>query len=145
MSLRNDAAALRMVPPFNPLSAERLKLLAFASELVSYPAGDVVIEQNQHGEAAFVLIEGVAEVTIEKDGDTVFAAELAQHAFFGELAVVQNTPRSATITAKTDITVLKISKIALKHMIELEPELTRRIDEHIAASGYGAGESGASR
>ncbi|CAN0547861.1 unnamed protein product, partial [Ectocarpus sp. 8 AP-2014] len=123
MSLMKDAAALRMVPPFTPISAERLKLLAFAGELVSYPAGALVIEQDQHGETAFVLIEGTAGVTITKDGQPDFTAELEQYAFFGELALLRNTPRAATITAKTNIQVLKISKIALDHMIELEPEL----------------------
>ena len=136
MSLNEEASALRRVPPFQPLSANRLKLLAFASEVVSYPAGTTIIRQDQHGEIAFVLLEGMVRVEVAKDQAIAFEGALEPYAFFGEIAVVRNSPRAATITSVSDVSLLKISKIALHHLMDIEPELAERIDQHIESRGY---------
>ena len=136
MSLNEEASALRRVPPFQPLSANRLKLLAFASEVVSYPAGTTIVRQDQHGEIAFVLLEGFVRVEVVKDQKTIFEGDLEPYTFFGEIAVVRNSPRAATVTAISDVSLLKISKVALHHLMEIEPELAERIDRHIESRGY---------
>ncbi|NKB52590.1 MAG: cyclic nucleotide-binding domain-containing protein [Rhizobiaceae bacterium] len=136
MSIDEEASALRRVPPFQPVSASRLKLLAFASEVISEPAGTTIIRQDQHGEISFILLDGTVTVEIFKDEKNQFTGEMEPFAFFGEIAVIRNSPRAATIIAKTDITLLKISKIALNNLMDMEPGLAERIDEHIESRGY---------
>lgn len=136
MSIYNEITALREVPPFVMLDENKLKLLAFVSELLTYQAGSIVLKQGETGDAAFVLINGLIEVSIESDDDSPFTREMGQHTFFGEIAVMKNTLRAATITAKTDIVVLKISKKALYDLIGEEPDLAARISDHIEMAGY---------
>lgn len=136
MSIDEEAAALRRVPPFQPVSDSRLKLLAFASEVVSEPAGTTIIRQDQQGEISFVLLDGTVKVEIVRDGTSEFTGELEPYAFFGEIAVIRNSPRAATIIAMSDVTLLKISKIALTNLMDMEPGLAERIDQHIESRGY---------
>ena len=136
MSIEEEASALLRVPPFKSIPANRLKLLAFASQLITPHAGTVIIRQDLPGESAYVLLEGSVKVEIEKDGVTKDLGELEPYAFFGEIAVIRNSPRAATITAVSDVTLLKISKIALHNLMNMEPELAERIELHIDSRGY---------
>jgi CRP/FNR family cyclic AMP-dependent transcriptional regulator len=136
MSIHDEISALREVPPFAMLEEKKLKLLAFVSELLTYKAGSTVLKQGEAGDAAFVLIDGLIEVSIANDDGSSFNREMGQHTFFGEIAVTKNTLRAATITAKTDIVALKISKDALYDLIAQEPDLAARISDHIEKSGY---------
>ena len=136
MSINDEINALREVPPFAMLDENKLKLLAFVSELLTYKAGSTVLKQGDTGESAFVLMDGLIEVSIAHEDGSSFNQEMGQHTFFGEIAVTKNTVRAATITAKTDIVALKISKDALYDLIAEEPELATQISEHIEKSGY---------
>ena len=136
MTLHDEASALNAVPPFSALADNKLKLLAFASQLIFCPAGTVVIRQGDDSGAVYVLMEGAAEVTVERAGEVVLQSELGRHAFFGELGVMRNAPRAATVIAVSDITLLKIPKLALERMFELEPTLLESINDHIETSGY---------
>ena len=136
MSIEEEASALLRVPPFKPVPANRLKLLAFASQLVTEHAGTVIITQDRPGESAYVLLEGTVRVEIDIEGSTQSFGELEPYAFFGEIAVIRNSPRAATITAVSDVTLLKISKIALHNLMNIEPDLAGRIEQHIDSRGY---------
>ncbi len=136
MSIHDEITALREVPPFAVVDENKLKLLAFVSELLTYKAGSIVLKQGEEGEAAFVLINGLIEVSIESDDGSPFIREMGRYTFFGEIAVTRNTLRAATITAKTDIVVLKISKKALYDLIGEQPDLAARISDHIEMAGY---------
>ncbi len=136
MSIHDEISALRDVPPFAMFDENKLKLLAFVSDRLTYKAGSTVLKQDEPGDVAFVLIEGTIEVSIAHDDGSTYNSEMGRHTFFGEIAVVKNTLRAATITAKTDIDALKISKDALYDLIAEEPELAARISDHIEKSGY---------
>ena len=81
MSIEEEASALLRVPPFKSIPANRLKLLAFASQLITPHAGTVIIRQDLPGESAYVLLEGSVKVEIEKDGVTKDLGELEPYAF----------------------------------------------------------------
>ncbi len=136
MSIHDEITALREVPPFAMIDEKKLKLLAFVSELLTYKAGSAVLKQGEEGDAAFVLIDGLIKVSIESDDNSPFIREMGRYTFFGEIAVTKNTLRAATIMAKTDIVVLRISKKALYDLIAEEPDLATRISDHIDMAGY---------
>ncbi len=131
MSIHDEIAALREVPPFAMLDNSKLKLLSFVSELMNYKAGLTVLKQGETGDAAYVLIDGLIEVSIVGDDGFTSTCEMGRHTLFGEIAVTRNTLRAATITAKTDIIALKISKETLNDLIAEEPDLSARIADHI--------------
>lgn len=136
MSISDETAALGKIDCLSQLDAKKLKLLAFMSELVHFSAGHTIIRQGDKGEAVYVLIEGLIEASIEASGKTVYRREFGPQTFFGEIAVIKRTVRAATVTAKTDVLVLKIAAETLYRMIEDEPELGMRIAEHIERAGY---------
>lgn len=136
MSIKDEISILRDVAPFSTLDNKRLKLLAFMSTLVDYSAGATIVRQGEAGDSVFVLIDGLVEASIARPGQPPLICEMGEHAFFGEIAVMRGRVRAATVTAKTHLLVLKISRDVLQEMIEAEPELGRRIDQHIEKAGY---------
>jgi len=136
MSIHDEISALRDVPPFAMLDESKLKLLAFVSQLLNYKAGSVILKQGEVGESAYVLMDGLIDVSIADDDGTSSSHEMGKHTFFGEIAITKNTTRAATVTANTDIVALKISKDALFDLIAEEPDLATRISDHIEQSGY---------
>jgi F-box/leucine-rich repeat protein 7 len=73
----------------------------------------------------FVIIDGAAEVT-SPDGKVVYAT-LSMNAFFGEVCMFYDVPRTATVKAKVHTTVLELSKESLKSALEEYPELKETI------------------
>jgi CRP-like cAMP-binding protein len=136
MSISDEITALGKIDCFSQLDAKKLKLLAFMSELVHFSAGWTIIRQGDKGEAVYVLIDGLIEASIDANGKPVYRREFGPQTFFGEIAVIKRTVRAATVTAKTDVLVLKIAAETLYRMIEDEPELGMRIAEHIERAGY---------
>jgi CRP/FNR family cyclic AMP-dependent transcriptional regulator len=135
MSINDELVILREVAPFSMLDNKKLKLLAFMSEIVFYRAGTMILKQGDKGDAVFILIDGLIDVSISPSSVTSHVREMGRHAFFGEIAVMRNTFRAATVTAKTDITALKVSKDVLCEMIADEPELGTLIADHIEKAG----------
>ena len=136
MSIKDEISILRGVAPFSTLDNKRLTLLAFMSTLVDYNTGATVVKQGDAGDSVYVLIDGRVEASISRPGEAPLICEMGEHAFFGEIAVMRGRVRAATVTAKTHIVVLKISRNVLQKMIDAEPELGRRIEQHIEKAGY---------
>jgi CRP-like cAMP-binding protein len=140
MTIYDEIACLQEVAPFAALSPNKQKLLAIVSEHAVYMAGDVIIEQGDTGDAVFVLLDGTAEVRIASNGSERLVRELGRNALFGEIAVMKNTPRMASVVALSDVHVLRIKKEVLHAMIKDMPELGLRIDQYISGAGYAIGE-----
>lgn len=136
MTIHDEMIFLRKVPPFTELSPAKLELLALMSERMRYAAGETILQQGDTGDAAFVLMDGIIDVSIADGGVSRQVRELRRHALFGEIAVIRNTGRAATVKARTDVDVLKISKDVLNKMIEDLPDLGKRISIHIENAGY---------
>ena len=136
MSLHDELEILRGVPPFAPLENSKLKLLAFASERLSYSPGETLVKQGEVGDSVFVIISGGVEVALEAAAGPRFIKKLGEHAFIGEVAVLENTPRTATVTAASEVVALKIAKDVLFRMIQDIPDLGMRITRHQAKADY---------
>jgi CRP-like cAMP-binding protein len=136
MSLHEEIEMLRGVPPFAPLGNSKLKLLAFASERLQFSPAETLVKQGEIGDSVYVVISGTVDVTLASGGEERFIRSLGEHAFIGEVAVLENTPRTATVTAKTDVVALKISKDVLFRMIQDLPNLGIRISRHQAKADY---------
>lgn len=106
-----EIRVLRSVPIFGDLDTARLKLLAFTGERVAFAAGDVLFRQGDESDAAYVLLSGTADVVIQAgDGGPVRVSSLAQNAIVGEMGLVTDDPRSATVVATSAIDALKLRK-----------------------------------
>jgi CRP-like cAMP-binding protein len=117
------AEHLAALPLFSACSGRDLQRLAKAADELTVPAGTQLTTQGGVGREAFVILDGTAVVS--KDG--VAAAELGPGDHFGELALLDGGPRTATVTASTDVTVLVLSKPAFNAVLDQIPTLAHKL------------------
>lgn len=110
MSLEQEVELLRRVPMFANVANANLKLLAFASQRLSFNEGEVIFEQGAQGDAAYIIIGGSANVEIETASGPMTVATLEQNQIVGEIAILCEVPRTATVRAATDLTTLRVTK-----------------------------------
>src|SRR5262249_11715349 len=98
----------------------RQQALGFTGELqpVNISAGETIVRQGAPADKMFIIVTG--EVVIEReepDGRTVELETLKDGQFFGELAILRDTPREATATAKTDVTLLAMRRDTFQRVV----------------------------
>jgi CRP/FNR family cyclic AMP-dependent transcriptional regulator len=107
----DDRELLRTVPIFSELSDTDIASLAQLMTRRKYPKDGVVFFENEEGDSFFMIVEGRIKVTIlGDDGREVILSMLAPGDFFGEMALLDNEPRSATAIAAEDSEVLCLSR-----------------------------------
>lgn len=121
--LTEDVELLRRIPLFAEVPVSKLKLLAFTSERVTFAAGEVVFRQNDVGTSAYIIIDGEADVIIETPNGPVTVARVKQTDFVGEIAILCDVRRTATVIARTDLTTLCISKELFFRLITDFPQI----------------------
>ncbi len=111
-------------PLFSSLDQYALRMLIEQVELRSYAQGERILNQGEPGDSLYILVEG--EVTVYHEGSPrVEVHRLSEGAFFGEIALLTNFRRSATVEATQDITVLEISRGVLSDLIEEHPAVLK--------------------
>lgn len=99
---------LRGVPLFAPLPPAELEGLARASVLLDYGAGETVVGQGETGTRYYVIADGTVQVTI--DGQQI--REMSRGEAFGEISLLADIPRTATVTARTPLVALAVDRQA---------------------------------
>lgn len=130
--LQQDVDLLRNVPLFRNLDAAKLKLLAFTSERLTYAAGDSLFSQGDSGDTAYVIVEGEADIIIETPSGPIIVATVKQNDWVGEIAILCDVPRTATITAKSKLTTLRISKDVFFQLIMQFPQMSVEVMRELA-------------
>src|SRR6202000_742369 len=110
MSIQDDVDALRRIPLFTKVEPSKLKLMAFASERATYQAGDVLFNQGDRADAAYIIRDGRAEIVVNTPNGPLTVAEVGRDAFVGEIGILCDVPRTATIQATERLVTLKITK-----------------------------------
>jgi CRP-like cAMP-binding protein len=123
------AEALGRTTLFSTLSKKELGALAKVTEDLEVAAGKVLCREGETGREFFVILEGEAEVM--KDGAAV--RTLGPGQFFGEIALVEHRPRTATVTAKTDLRFFVLTSQAFWSLLENQPEVQRAVLRCLAA------------
>ena len=133
--LSNEVELLRRVPLFAGMEPAKLKLLAYTSDVVTYRTGQVLFRRGDVGDAAYVIIQGNAEVSITTDAGEIPVAQLRDGDFLGEIAILCDTPRTATVTASSELKTLRIRKERffelLRQFPEMAIELTRLLADRL--------------
>lgn len=94
---------------FAKMETSKLKLLAFASEIVSFDDGDIVFHSGDSADYAYVIMEGAVDIITETDAGPVVTDTLSQNQLIGELGILNNTPRIATLVANGNLRGMKIT------------------------------------
>jgi CRP/FNR family transcriptional regulator, cyclic AMP receptor protein len=125
VALRRDAKVelLKRVPLFADCSKSELRALARSTDEIDLREGTVMTREGRPGREFFVLIEGTARVT--KDGQEV--AELKGGDWFGEIALITNRPRTATVTATSAVDVLVLTDRRFRTVVETMPTIALKV------------------
>src|SRR5438552_12547849 len=109
---------------FSGMDAEELPALERAARLQTYQAGRNIFQEGDPGDGLYVIVEGKVQITflVGQDQRRVLS-RLGPGDFFGEMAVLDNHPRSATATAETDTQVYFIRRDDLQHVLASSPAL----------------------
>ena len=117
------AEALRRAPLFEGLSRKELVQLARASEDLEVPPGKVLCKEGELGEQFFVIVDGNVEVT--RQGKRV--ATRGGGEFVGEIALLEETPRMATVTAKTPLRLFVLTRKDFRRLVGENPSVERKV------------------
>ena len=120
--------ALRRAPLFEGLTKKELTELARATDELSVPAGTVLCREGSLGSEFFVLVDGSAEVT--KGGKAL--ATRSGGEFFGEIALIATTKRTATVTATTDLRCFVLTSRAFRRVLDDNRDVERKVTQALA-------------
>ena len=132
MSLKQEFELLRRVPFFAEIEPSKLKLLAFMSERVGFDPGKNLVRQGDQADAAYLIIDGHADVIVETPGGPVVVATLGANEIVGEIGILTNVPRTATVCAKDRLITLRISKEPFMRMVREFPNMAVSIMQELA-------------
>ena len=125
---------LRRVPLFERLEPEDLQRVAALADERSFPAGEPIVREGDVGNELFVILEGQVRVDKEDpDGSTRAIRTYEEGEHFGELAVLLEQPRVATVVAVTDVRTLVIGGDGLTAILRERPEAAMAILATLAA------------
>ena len=132
MTLEAEVQSLRQVPMFKDIDPARLKLLAFTSERVQFAGGQRFFAQGDLSDAAYVILDGRASVLLNTPNGEIQVAELGGNALVGEMGILSDTPRSATITAAEPTTALRIDKRVFLELLAQFPQMALAVMRELA-------------
>jgi CRP/FNR family transcriptional regulator/CRP/FNR family cyclic AMP-dependent transcriptional regulator len=114
---------LKEVPLFNNLSQRHLKEIAKHADQVQVERGRVLVQQGKTGWEFIFIVEGKARV--EKNGKVI--RQLTGGDFFGEISLIDGEPRTSSVIADTDMTLLIVHKSSFDHLLEAIPGLQKKV------------------
>lgn len=133
MTLDNEVRSLQALPMFRGVDATKLKLLAFASERLSFAENDHFFRQGDPSDAAYVVLSGKVHVVLENDGACLKVADLPRGSVVGEMGILTDNPRSASIIAAEPTEALRIRKDVFFDLIKEFPQIGIAVMRDIAA------------
>jgi CRP-like cAMP-binding protein len=124
---------LRRIPIFAEIEPAKLKLLAFMSERVGYDDGMTLCRQGDAADAAYLIIEGEADIVLEGGpAGPITVATLGANEIVGEMGIIGDAPRNATVRAKGRLVCLRIAKDPFMRMVREFPNMAVSIMRELA-------------
>lgn len=121
-------AAFRAMPLFQKCTDDELRQIDAVADEVHVPAGRALVRQGELGREFVILTSGSASV--ERDGKQVATLDAGDH--FGELALLVDHPRNATVTATSDLTAQVIDRRGFQQLLDNSPHLTKNLLHSLA-------------
>jgi CRP-like cAMP-binding protein len=132
MTLDAEVQSLQQVPLFKGVDPARLKLLAFTSDRLRFAPGELFFQQGDPSDAAFVILDGAADVRLATPAGEITVAQLGRSALLGEMGILCEAPRSATVAAATPTTALRIDRRVFFELLNQFPQMSIAIMRELA-------------
>src|SRR5918999_914451 len=118
---------LRQVPLLADLTEMDLERLYEMAETVSVPAGQLVLQEGDPGDSLYIVVDGELEVTKRHGSQEVLLAVYKAGQFFGEMALLEQAPRSASVRTLRESRLLLISRTAFQTLLSCSPSAPLKI------------------
>jgi len=128
MAQDNTTSKLAGIPMFSGCTRKELAIVARASKEVRHRAGTVIAREGERGIGLFLILDGECAVSIggrEK-------GRLGPSDFFGEIALLDGGPRTATVTAVTDVRLLGLTEWVFRGLLAEHPSIALKTLESVA-------------
>jgi len=123
LSLMETVIFLKGVPVFQKVDGEGLRHLAERAEEKIVEAGNIIFRENEMGEDMYIIKRGKVEIFKESNGKKTAIATLGEKAFFGEMAILEDVPRSAGVMAIEDSLLITIHKDSFRQSVYEYPDI----------------------
>jgi CRP/FNR family transcriptional regulator, cyclic AMP receptor protein len=130
VALRKDAKIdlIKQVPLFAQCSRKELAEVASIADEIDLPAGKELIREGGRGREFFVLLDGTVDV--QKNGRRI--RELKAGDFFGEIALVSDAPRTATVTTSSPVRALVVTDRSFRTLLRHAPSIQLKVLQALA-------------
>lgn len=120
ITIYHEMMYLHNIPLFAGIKFDDLNNLAHSTEVVEFTHSEEIIVQGDIGNSLFVILSGTVDVII----DGIIVNHLGEEDYFGEIAIIADTPRTATVKSTTNVSILKLSTNAFKTFIYDNPGIS---------------------
>lgn len=128
MAHEENKAFLRRVPLFSGLTESQLEALAAGSARRSYPKGRTIVSEGEPSQSMYILLAGRAKVQrSDAEGKEVILAVLGSGEFIGEMSLIDDAPRSASVITLESCEFMAVSKEAFKAMLVQSPDVAMNV------------------
>ena len=121
------------------LPTQNVDTISAALESRQVDAGEVIVRQGGPADKFFIIVDGEVEVIRDVDGQEQPIALLSKGHFFGEIAIMRDAPREATVRAKTPTTLLSLDRASFRDLVAQSLGTTADFDQVIKARLKGIG------
>ncbi len=132
MKFEAEVSALQRTPMFQGVDVSRLRLLAFMGEDRSFKDGEYVVRQGEMSDNAYLILSGSADVIVEFGGAASTVASLGESEVFGEMAMLCETPRTASVRASGDLRTLCFEREGMLRLLREFPEMAIEMSRSLA-------------
>jgi CRP-like cAMP-binding protein len=121
------ADAISRLPLFSRVGKRQLRQIAKLATFTEFSAGDMVIQAGERGDAFYLILSGRARVVGKPRARTLGIGD-----YFGEMALIDGEPRSATVTAASPLQAMMLSRRPFLKLLEQEPKIALALMEELA-------------
>ncbi len=124
MSLNAEVQALRKMEMFRSVDTAKLKLLAFASDLVSFAAGEMICLEGDLPDAAFIVLDGSVRISRDAGNGPVLLGTLGAGTIVGDTCILGAEKRMATVEANSAVSALRVDRTTFCEMLQEDAKLS---------------------
>jgi CRP-like cAMP-binding protein len=128
-----EAEMLHQVPFFEKVDLAKLKLVAFTSRAMRFAPGETLMAKGESSDSAYVILEGEVEVVGETSAGEFIVTVIGRNALVGEMSVILDKPRVATVRAKDAVRALRIDASTFLRLLCENPSCSQHVMRVLSA------------
>ena len=133
MTVFQEAEMLRQVPFFEKVDLAKLKLVAFTSQAMRFAPGEILMSKGESSDCAYVILEGEVEVVGDTSAGEFIVTVIGHNQLVGEMSVILEGPRVATVRARDAVRALRIGADAFLRLLCENPSCSQHVMRVLSA------------